>query len=293
MVSDFPDAVSDRSSFSFLQLPIDILAGQLKACAALDLASLAATAKQPRVAEASCCLPLPAFVARELLGKVADQWEYLQPGSWLNLFHFLHCARLVCWNSVPLIGHLCMAEPEFIRCGVGRCVMVGEEMETDVALVMPFAVWCQHIGNGIAGKCKTPPLPKKWNMHANHQLESVALVTCAAQVCAVVPLTWGNSSQKPLDTDWMPRTSTELPSANGSSMRLALVARALNKKGECSVVRTHQSKVHFLSRAQVHIVARSNFQPLLANALTAFSGCDACLWALVYTEADAGFFCFG
>ena len=44
----------------------------------------------------------------------------------------LFSVPVACENSSPLTGHLCVAEPEFVRCAVGRCVMLGEELEIDV-----------------------------------------------------------------------------------------------------------------------------------------------------------------
>jgi hypothetical protein len=275
MVSHATLPTSERSAFS--NLPLDLLIGQLRACAAVDLAALAATAKQPQSSEEKSCLSLPAFVAREALGDLADQWHELDAGQWLQLFHFLRCSQVACGNSSPLVGHLCAAEPEFVRMGTGRCEMPGEDLEIDVALVAPMAVWRQRRSLGPDG-CKALPLPEKWTIHANTQLEAVAPITHSAQVCAVVPLRWGNGGEA---------------GVNASSQQLLSVTRILNRKGECSVVRTHRSKVHFLTKAQLHIVARSTFQPLLANTLTSFSGCDASLWALVYTNNDPGFFCFG
>lgn len=293
---------SQGSTFSCL--PVDLLAGQLRACSAVDLAALAATARQPQSSEARLCLPLPAYVAREALGKVANQWAELPACHWLRLFHFLRCAQVACGKSSPLTGHLCAWEPEFVRCGFGRCEMPGEELEVDVALVTPLVAWRQRLGNAGAEGCKAFPLPQKWNVRADTQLDSVAPVTHASQVCAVVPLQWGRlqkadeasvAQQRIAESLACPWLAEPLacPVASRSLHQLTMVARALNRRGECSVVRTHRSKIHFLTRAQVLMVARSDWQPLLSTVLTTFSGFDACIWALVYTDADPGFYCFG
>lgn len=306
--SDGAMCTSERRNV-FSNLPIDLLVGQLRACAAVDLAALAATAKQPRpcedIAEDEACLTLSAYVARGELSEIASHWKDLPPGHWVRLYHFLRCARVACSDHgtrtlkcdssrgrSTLVGHLCAAETKFVRCGVGRCEVPGEELEVDVALIAPLQAWRQRLGSAGAGGCQALPLPDKWSIHAHHQLEAVAPVTNYGQVCAVVPLRWGNGEQLARKVSFIQQLAEPLV-GNASSPELTTVARILNKKGDCGVVRTHRMKIHFLSRAQIRMVARSDLQPLLANALANFSGCDACLWAIVYTEDEAGFFCFG
>lgn len=276
--SDVPNSLS--------LLPIDLLVGQLRACTAVDLAALAATSRQPQPSEKDACLPLPAFVAREALGQIANQWQKLSAVQWLRLFHFLRCAQVTCETSSPLIGHLCEARPEFVRIGGGRCEIPGDDLAVDVALIAPLTAWRGPGNNGIEG-CEAPVFPSKWSVRANTQLEAVAPVTSLGQVCAVTPLQWGEFQESRINT------SILFPGhVDTSSNSLMRIARVLNRRGECSAVRTHRTKIHFLSPGQMKIVSRYYLQPLLSNALYGFAGFEASLWAIVYTNKDPGFFCF-
>lgn len=284
MVDGCKRSYDDASCFSLL--PLDLLAGQLRACTAYDLAAFAATSRQPQPSEKDTSLPLPALVAREALGKVASQWERLTPAQWLRLFHFLRCANVACENSLPVMGHLCEARPEFVRVGVGQCEIIGDDLNVNVALITPLTAWRGQGESGIEG-CNAPVFPSKWTVRANTLLEAVAPVTALGQVCAVTPLHWGELLE--------PRSNTRgatLTSTDSSGNNLIRIASLLNKRGECAAVRTHQTKIHFLSPAQMKIASRSYLQPLLSNALHGFAGCEASLWAIVYTNKDPGFFCF-
>lgn len=271
---------------SLLLLPIDLLVGQLRACTAVDLAALAATSRQPQPTEKDTCLPLSAFVAREALGNIANKWQQLSPAEWLRLFHFLRCAHVTCENSSPVIGHLCGAHPEFVRIGVGQCEIPGDDLAVNVALIAPLTAWRGHGANGIEG-CDAPVLPSKWSIRANTQLEAVAPVTSLAQVCAVTPLQWGElPGHRKVARGIFPGDIGK------PSNDLKRIATVLNTRGECAAVRTHRTKIHFLSPSQMQIVSRSYLQPLLSNALYGFVGFEASLWAIVYTNKDPGFFCF-
>jgi len=278
MAADFVS--SSEMTNSLLLLPIDLLVSQLRACTAIDLAALAATSRQPQPSEKETCLPLPAFVAREALGKVADQWQKLSPVHWLRLFHFLRCAHVNCESASPVMGHLCEARPEFVRIGFGRCEILADDLAVDVALITPLTTWWR-------GHCNTPVFPSKWSVRANTQLEAVAPVTSLGQVCAVAPLQWGEFQEHGNDTRFFSSKYR-----NRSSSNLIRIARVLNNRGECAAVRTHRTKIHFLSPAQMKIVSRSDFQPLLSHASYGFAGFEASLWAIVYTDKDPGFFCF-
>jgi hypothetical protein len=284
MAVDLVSPVDVVNSLSLL--PIDLLVGQLRACTAVDLAALAATSRQPQPSEKDPCLPLSAFVAREALGNIADKWHQLSPAEWLRLFHFLRCENVTCDNSPPVMGHLCGARPEFVRIGVGQCEIPGDDLAVNVSLILPLTAWRGHGNSGIEG-CDAPVLPSKWSIRANTQLEAVAPVTSLGQVCAVTPLKWGELKQhRTMSRGIFPQN------VDNASNNLLRIARVLNTRGECAAVRTHRTKIHFLSPAQMQIVSRSYLQPLLSSALYGFAGFEASLWAIVYTNKDPGFFCF-
>lgn len=288
------DVISD-----LLTLPVEVLAGQLKACAATDLAALAAVAQLPPPSIATNGLPLHCFVARQAIGDdVAEAFGNVPAAQWLRLFHFFRCVRLADARTkgTSVLGHLCTARPEFVRCGTGRCELISEELKVDAALVTTLMIWRNRLGCSM-DCCLTLPLPESWTIHANTQLRAVAPVTHTAQVFGVMPLQWGEDT-------WTHATRKGLGSSihAGASMRygmdehrLATIAKALNQRGECAAVRTHVVKLHLLSVEQVEAVARSNYQPLLGDVLHSFAvaNIEAPLWALVYTQDDPGFFCFG
>eukprot|EP00928_Gymnodinium_smaydae_P087984 TRINITY_DN72146_c0_g1_i1.p1 TRINITY_DN72146_c0_g1~~TRINITY_DN72146_c0_g1_i1.p1 ORF type:complete len:326 (+),score=64.24 TRINITY_DN72146_c0_g1_i1:131-1108(+) len=307
------------------RLPVDLLLGQLRACAARELAVLAGAARQPLVPAGEVAssddppplLPLSAAVARAALGSSlaetlvpkrtagatsATAEADVPPALWLRLYHYLCCARVECGRR-SLRGHLCASRPRFVRCGAGRCEMMrgGLTIEIDVALVAPLATWRERLkdvkGQGRNGACCVAlPLPEVWSVHANTPLEAVAPVTHGAQVCAVVPLRWGDggSARGTRHADGEAADDCDDAEVLRDRGQLVQVASELNNRGECAAVRTHRTKMHLLSLAQIRMVSRSNYQPLLANVLGGFGAAmDAHLWAVVYTDSDPGFFCFG
>mmetsp|Transcript_53372 Transcript_53372/g.114712 ORF Transcript_53372/g.114712 Transcript_53372/m.114712 type:complete len:313 (-) Transcript_53372:247-1185(-) len=297
-----PGTTAERSSaFPFLDLPTELLAEQLAACAAADLATLASAARLPPCAGKAERLPLASFVARLALEEAgAGAWGQLPAELWLRLFHYLRCARVACGTAATApVGHLCAARPGFVRCGAGRCELPGEEVAVDAVFVAPLNAWRGRAG--VAGPCccEALPLPREWTVHANTQLEAVAPVTHCSQVLAVVPLRWGEEEDAsaaalaaPPGGSHRSLAAWSRNAASADSRSLAFMARALNERGECAAVRTHLAKMHLLSLDQVRQAARSSFQPLLAEALRGFDGVDTPLWALVYTQTDPGFFCF-
>lgn len=291
---------------ALLALPVDVLVGQLRGLSAVDLASLAVSAPAARAPTAEDGLPLHAFVARSaLLASLALEFDEdlcraaggSAPGAWLRLFHFLRCAPVgsadapaAAWQrpqAAAVHGHLCCGRPGYVRCGATRLELLGEELSlVHASLVHPLGAWLgapppSHGGApaGTRGSFEALPLPDSCTVRANTTVESIAMVTRCGQLHAVVPLHWGEGTVEPEQL---------VPDQN----RLAIVARMLNQRGECAAVRTHRLKVHLLSLAQVRVATRSQFQPLLSDALRGFAGVEPPLWAIVYTEADPGFFSY-
>merc|ERR1719401_1534856 len=122
--------------------------------------------------------------------------------------------------------------------------MASEELVTNAALVAPLAAWRGRPGNVSACGCQALPLPHKWNVRANTQLQAVAPVTNCSQAFAVVPVEWGE--------DFSGSSWNVFDALKG----LEAVARALDKRGDCAVVRTHRAKIHFLSKAQMLVASR-------------------------------------
>merc|ERR1712032_534949 len=102
----------------------------------------------------------------------------------------------------------------------------------------------------------------------------------------------GRKQMRKQDPLFLDTPHTHLSGGEAFLHKLMLIARTLNMRGDCSVVRTHRVKIHLLSLAQIRMASRSHYQPLLANALKGFGDLEPCLWALVYTNEDPGFFCF-
>jgi len=123
-------------------------------------------------------------------------------------------------------------------------------------------------------------------------------VTSYGQVHAVLPLRWGEAKATPGGAP--PRGSAvtfssyrHLGTSDAGERQLEILARMLDQHGECATLRTHQVKLHLLSPAQAKAVADGNYQPCLDDAMEAFGGVSPPLWAVIYTDKDPGFFCFG
>eukprot|EP00927_Polykrikos_kofoidii_P057018 TRINITY_DN51124_c0_g1_i1.p1 TRINITY_DN51124_c0_g1~~TRINITY_DN51124_c0_g1_i1.p1 ORF type:complete len:298 (+),score=53.79 TRINITY_DN51124_c0_g1_i1:63-956(+) len=277
---------------SLLELPSEILVGQLRACSALDLVMLSAAARLPspkvpcaQGPEGEVELPLPAFVAWLALESQSWSWlgSRLPPPLLLRLFHFFRSERVTCGGCLvvpPVYGHLCETTsrgPSLVRCGTTRCGL-RDMTGVEVALVAPANAWRAWPGAVDSAGCHLLPMPETFTLSANCELKNIAPVTRAGQLLAVVPFRWGYEGITAFPTE---------------ELALLQIARALNQRGECASVRKCKAKIHMLSLAQVRVSTRSSYQPLLADHLREFGDTvQTPLWAIVYTEDDPGFFCF-
>lgn len=317
-----------RSTCNLLAMPRDLLAMQLRCCSAAELArfSIAAAAcvdvetyaqsslqssRQAVVAKES--VPLICHVVRLVLEEVLStsgcNLDDVPALLWPRIYHFLCCTPLVPLavgirvghrQTAAYLQHICTARPKFVRCGWGHCELRSIDVAIDCALVAPTAVWYKHLTREVAAGCWLTrevvglPVPASWTVRANVPLDAVAPVTHSSQLFAVTHLKWGEGLDDEVAATPHSLDSLTFDVAAMNARNFAQVARHLNTKGECAIVRTHQIKLHLLSTAQIQILSHSNHQvqPLLAQALLAFGGITPSLWALVYTKDDPGFYCF-
>jgi len=214
-------------------------------------------------------------------------------GELMRLFQFLYCERLR-GRGRPAFGHLCTARRACVRYGTSRFVMLygDEELSVDVALVGRLSSWADDVCRGT-GERMSLPLPPELKVHANAPVATVAPVTRAGQVLAVLPEVWGEAQTTANLVSSARRLNCRPTFQWNTAVRLLeRIEEMLNRKGECAVVRTHQLKIHVLTAAQAKVAAASSYNPSLSKVLNALGVEEARLYAIVYLQRDPGFFCF-
>eukprot|EP00929_Paragymnodinium_shiwhaense_P071464 TRINITY_DN36321_c0_g1_i1.p1 TRINITY_DN36321_c0_g1~~TRINITY_DN36321_c0_g1_i1.p1 ORF type:complete len:298 (-),score=69.89 TRINITY_DN36321_c0_g1_i1:112-978(-) len=275
---------ASSASSMLLDLPPDVLVGQLLACSTLDLVRLTAAAA-PRW-KALALSVVQAVLERDGIDMPA--FRRLSSEQQLQLFHFLHCASLP-GRGRASIGHLCPVRPEFVRYAAVRCVMQygDEELDVDVGLVGRVSTWLDDVSRGVDRI--SLPLPPIVKLQAKSPIEAIAPVTRAGQVLAVLPRIWGETQAAgPAGASSSLFTCSPLETAERMLQRMA---ETLDKKGECAVLRTHTCKVHIFSAQQAKAAGASSYNPILSKVLNAL-GVSAPLYATVYLQRDPGLFCF-
>jgi len=211
----------------------------------------------------------------------------------MRLFQLLYCERL-CGRGRPAFGHLCSAKRTFVRYSTSRCVMpyTDEELSVDVALVGRLSSWVDDVCRGTDRIWL--PLPEIMKIQAKNPISAIAPVTRAGQVLAVLPELWGEDQAivaNPLVSSGQRQNFRTSFRWNAAVRVLERMEEILDEKGECAVVRTHQSKTHIFTAAQAKVAAASSYNPSLGKVLKSLD-IDSRLYAIVYLQRDPGFFCF-